>query len=595
MPTLEWIGKEKVINHDKDVPFKMLDAQYTFDEKGKRDGVADSDNMIIHGDNLLALKALLPRYQGKVKCIYIDPPYNTGNEGWVYNDKVSDPQIKKWLGEVVGKEGEDLSRHDKWLCMMYPRLSLLKKLLSEGGFVIISIGYHELHNLISICKEVFANFQIVTITVQTSGGKPSGGFNYTHEYLIFIVPYDFTANALGIWGGNERTPFEGLTLSTFDKTQRPNQTYPIFINKTTGALSGVGLSLQQQMNEGFYTGRKEDFVYDYSIAPEGTSAVWPITAKGKECVWRQIPDRVLSDWEKGYIKIVPNKNKTSENQFSVQYLPSGVIKKIKNGELEIVGHEPGVPTLCFGENKTVGGQIPTIWDRKEFFTVNGTKLLKAIFPESDKVFDYPKSFELISAVIAALTNSNDIVLDSFAGSGTTAHAVLSLNQKDNGNRKFILVEMMDYADSITAERVKRVICGYGEGDKAVPGTGGSFTYYELGETLFDEDGNLNAHVPAEKIREYVWYMETKLPLPILAVENADANDNGAFLGVCNHTAYYFHYDVGGATTLDHDFLASVKTVAESYVIYADACAVSEEFLTKHRITFKKIPRDIERL
>jgi len=232
---------------------------------------------------------------------------------------------------------------------------------------------------------------------------------------------------------------------------------------------------------------------------------------------------------------------------------------------------------------------------KEFFTVNGTKLLKAIFPESDKVFDYPKSFELISAVIAALTNSNDIVLDSFAGSGTTAHAVLSLNQKDNGNRKFILVEMMDYADSITAERVKRVICGYGEGDKAVPGTGGSFTYYELGETLFDEDGNLNAHVPAEKIREYVWYMETKLPLPILAVENADANDNGAFLGVCNHTAYYFHYDVGGATTLDHDFLASVKTVAESYVIYADACAVSEEFLTKHRITFKKIPRDIERL
>jgi adenine-specific DNA-methyltransferase len=263
MPTLEWIGKEKVINHDKDVPFKMLDSQYTFDEKGKRDGVADSDNMIIHGDNLLALKALLPRYQGKVKCIYIDPPYNTGNEGWVYNDKVSDPQIKKWLGEVVGKEGEDLSRHDKWLCMMYPRLSLLKKLLSEGGFVIISIGYHELHNLISICKEVFANFQIVTITVQTSGGKPSGGFNYTHEYLIFIVPYDFTANALGIWGGNERTPFEGLTLSTFDKTQRPNQTYPIFINKTTGALSGVGLSLQQQMNEGFYTGRKEDFVYDY--------------------------------------------------------------------------------------------------------------------------------------------------------------------------------------------------------------------------------------------------------------------------------------------------------------------------------------------
>lgn len=221
-------------------------------------------------------------------------------------------------------------------------------------------------------------------------------------------------------------------------------------------------------------------------------------------------------------------------------------------------------------------------------------MLKTIF-DGNVVFDTPKPTRLIERILQIASDSGSTVLDSFAGSGTTAHAVLSLNQKDNGNRRFILVEMMDYADSITAERVKRVIRGYGEGDKAVPGTGGSFTYYELGETLFDEDGNLNANIPAEKIREYVWYMETKLPLPVLAAENAGANDNGAFLGVCNHTAYYFHYDAGGATTLDHDFLASVKTVAESYVIYADACAVSEEFLMKHHITFKKIPRDIERL
>ena len=619
MPTLEWIGKEKVINHDKEVPFKLLDARYTFDANGKWVGVADSDNMIIHGDNLLALKALLPKYQGKIKCIYIDPPYNTGNEGWVYNDKVSDPQIKKWLGEVVGKEGEDLSRHDKWLCMMYPRLTLLKKLLSEDGFLIISIGYHELHNLLCVCKEIFANFQVVAVTVQTSGGKPSGGFNYVHEYLVFIVPIDFSANALELWGGNERTPFEGLTLSTFDKTQRPNQTYPIFVDNQTGSLAGVGLSLQQQLNKGLYTGNKEDFSYDYSVAPDGTVAVWPITAKGKECVWRQIPERVLSDWKKGYIKITRNKNQQTKNKYSVQYLPSGVIKKIESGELKIVGHEDGVPTLRFGENKTVGGQVPTIWDKKEFFTVNGTKLLKSIFPESDKVFDYPKSFELISAIISAATGDNDIILDSFAGSGTTAHAVLSLNKKDNGNRKFILVEMMDYAESITAERVRRVIDGYGEGDKAVPGTGGSFTFYELGENLFNDDGNLNAAVPAEKIREYVWYMETKRPLPVARretenkleneTESAAANQNGngdktdrnieqdnnAFLGVSNHTAYYFYYNPESVTTLDHEFLSTVKTKAESYVIYADACALGEGFLTKHHITFKKIPRDIERL
>ena len=138
MPTLEWIGKEKVINHHQEVPFRVLDRQYSFDENGQHAGDNGSENMIIHGDNLDALKALLPRYEGRVKCIYIDPPYNTGNEGWVYNDNVNDPKIRKWLGEVVGKEGEDLTRHDKWLCMMYPRLKLLQKLLAEDGVILFS-------------------------------------------------------------------------------------------------------------------------------------------------------------------------------------------------------------------------------------------------------------------------------------------------------------------------------------------------------------------------------------------------------------------------------------------------------------------------
>lgn len=136
MPALEWIGKEKIINHHQEVPFRVLEKQYTY-------GAWDSENMIIRGDNLETLKALLPRYEGKVKCIYINPPYNTGNEGWVYNDNVNDPKIKKWLGEVVGKEGEDLTRHDKWLCMMYPRLKLLQRLLSDDGAIFISIDDNE--------------------------------------------------------------------------------------------------------------------------------------------------------------------------------------------------------------------------------------------------------------------------------------------------------------------------------------------------------------------------------------------------------------------------------------------------------------------
>lgn len=149
MPTLEWIGKNKVVNHHQEVPFRVLERQYSFDEQGQHTENNGSENMIIHGDNLEALKALLPQYEGKMKCIYIDPPYNTGNEGWCYNDNVSDPHIQKWLGEVVGKEGEDLTRHDKWLCMMYPRLMLLQKLLADDGVIFISIDDNELYALVS--------------------------------------------------------------------------------------------------------------------------------------------------------------------------------------------------------------------------------------------------------------------------------------------------------------------------------------------------------------------------------------------------------------------------------------------------------------
>ena len=459
MPTLEWIGKSKVINHHQEVPFRVLERKYSFDENGQHSEDNGSENMIIRGDNLEALKALLPRYEGRVKCIYIDPPYNTGNENWVYNDNVNDPKIKKWLGEVVGKEGEDLTRHDKWLCMMYPRLRLLQKLLASDGCLIVSISYHELNNLVLILRELFGTRQVVVVTVQTSGGKPSGGFNYVQEYLVFVVPNDFQANALDFCGGNSRTPFEGLTLSTFDKTQRPNQTYPIFVDRN-GVFAGVGKSLQEQIDDGTYNGEKSDFPYDYSIAPEGTVAIWPVTSKGKECVWRQIPDRLQSDWEKGYIKITPNKNDKISNQYSIQYLPSGVIAKIESGELEVLGHEDGVPTLKFGDNQTVGGQVPTIWTEKAFFTVNGTQTLKDIFPETPKKFEYPKPVSLIKSVIQAVTEDGDVILDSFAGSGTTAHAVLELNQETDANRSFILVEMESYAETTTAERVKRVISGY---------------------------------------------------------------------------------------------------------------------------------------
>ena len=187
MPTLEWIGKEKVVNHHLDVPYRVLERQYSFDENGQHEADNGSENMIIRGDNLEALKALLPRYEGRVKCIYIDPPYNTGNEGWVYNDNVNDPKIKKWLGEVVGKEGEDLTRHDKWLCMMYPRLKLLQKLLAEDGVIFISIDFHEQPVMRLIMDEIFgvSNYVSEIACVNKPSGRSDDKYIATaHESII---------------------------------------------------------------------------------------------------------------------------------------------------------------------------------------------------------------------------------------------------------------------------------------------------------------------------------------------------------------------------------------------------------------------------
>ena len=141
MPTLQFKGRNVIWNHHLSVPYHALEEIKALDyEPEKGDG-----NLIVEGDNLLALKALLPQYAGKVKCIYIDPPYNTGNEGWAYNDKVNSPMIREWLGRTVEKD--DLTRHDKWLCMMVPRLKLLRELLRDDGVIFVSIDDNEVHNL----------------------------------------------------------------------------------------------------------------------------------------------------------------------------------------------------------------------------------------------------------------------------------------------------------------------------------------------------------------------------------------------------------------------------------------------------------------
>ena len=241
----------------------------------------------------------------------------------------------------------------------------------------------------------------------------------------------------------------------------------------------------------------------------------------------------------------------------------------------------------------VGGAPPTnLWEYKDVgHTDEAKKELMAIFGGKSP-FDTPKPVRLIERILKIATDKDAIVLDSFAGSGTTAHAVLKMNAEDGGNRRFILVEMMDYAETVTAERVKRVISGYGQGDKAVAGTGGGFGYYELGEPLMNGDV-LNENLPAEKIREYVWHTETRGTGNVKQV--ADVGSDPYLLGVVDETAYYFCYEKAKKVTLNRALLRRLKTKAERYVIYADICLIEAAELKKMNIVFKKIPRDITRL
>ena len=378
---------------------------------------------LIEADNYHALQLMEYLYAGKVDCIYIDPPYNTGTDEWKYND--------------VFVDSSDHWSHSKWLSMMKKRLIIAKNLLTPKGALIISIGYQEVHRLVLLCEELFNERQVVAVTVQTSGGKPSGGFNYLQEYLVFVVPRDFKSAELGFIGGKSRTPFEGLTLATFSQSQRPNQTYPIFVDKASGHIVGCGKSLTERIDDGSFTGDKDDFEYDYSEAPEGCEAVWPITSKGAKCVWRLIASRLMSDWSSGYIKVTTNRSKKNPNKYSIQYLPEGVIKKVKSGKLSVLGTEENAPTLMFGDNTTVGADIPTIWTEKEFYTTKGTGQVDDIFGSKD--FQYPKPINLITEIIRSCTSENSLVVDFFAGSGTTLNAVNLLNDYDGLNRRCIIV------------------------------------------------------------------------------------------------------------------------------------------------------------
>jgi adenine-specific DNA-methyltransferase len=537
MPTLHWIGKDKVINHHRDVPYKVLEHAYGFDAaKGKTKQPTGSGNKVIHGDNLEALKSLLPEYEGKVKCIYIDPPYNTGNEGWVYNDNVNDPRIKKWLGDVVGKEGEDLSRHDKWLCMMYPRLVLLHKLLSEDGLIFVSLDEVEIHHFRMMMEEIFgASNYLSTVTWEKRFTRSNNAKLFSTVTENILV---FRRSGMVTQLREARTEKADSIYTNPDNDPRGPWTSVSYVNPVTKE-------------------KRKNLVYTVT-APDGRKIDHPTHAwKYDRDTHAYHVDQKMLWWGNAGDNAYPR------------------LKKFKD---------------------SLDGMVPVdLWNYEETGTTDeGSKILAEIIGANK--FDNPKPPRLIERCLGFINDSNAIILDSFAGSGTTAHAVLNLNKQDGGNRKFILIEMMDYAESITAERVKRVMQGYGEGNKKTEGTGGTLDYYTLGAPLFNGQEQLNEDVGVERIREYIWYSETRAALetPTTTAKGKAAKANPYYLGMHEHTAYYFVYEAKALTTLDHELLGTLPTKGERTVIYADNCLLPKKFLEQHGIVFKKIPRDISR-
>lgn len=521
MPTLDWIGKKAVVNHHRDVPYRLIHC-----DKDKSVGDPDAGNLLVQGDNLEALKALLPYYAGKVKCIYIDPPYNTGEQGWVYNDNVNSLEIQSWLGRIVGKEAEDLSRHDKWLCMMYPRLRLLKEFLDQDGVIFVSIDDEEVVGLRILLSEIFGKSrfigQFVWKSRQNKDNRTVTGASIDHEYVLafggairgdgrkedqFKNPDD---DVRGPWTS-------GNMVGIATKDARPNLHYPL-----VSPQSGIDYGCPQ-MGWRFDRKRMAQMISENRI-------LWPPDPGGRP---RQ---KVFLDEFK--------------NKFT-------------------------------GFSSIVGAGL---------FTRDGTKEIDEIFGE--RAFPFAKPSALIRQLIIQGCPDGGIILDSFAGSGTTGHAVLEQNQSDKINRQFILVEMDSLiAPQITAKRLAHISNKVGSG----------FRYCTLGEPLFDADGNVSPAVTYPDLAAHVFFCETGSPIP------RRATGETSLIGTFQGRAIFLLHNadaVGVASTnagnvLTGGILDTLPLPEPGFsgarIIYGEGCTVPDDRLSRLGVTFKQIPYQIEGL
>jgi adenine-specific DNA-methyltransferase len=540
MPTLHFKGKTFVQNHHLAVKYHQLMPKA---ELSLTDKVSLHDNLIIQGDNLIALKSLLPTYSGKIKFINIDPPYNTGNEKWVYNDNVNSPMINEWLGKVVDKE--DMTRHDKWLCMMMPRLKLLKELLSEDGAIAINIENNEYANLKLLLDEIFGESNFVGTFIwrkKEGGGQTKEYFVTEHEYIVL-----YRKSPSFIWIDDT---LEGEDTS-FNKEDE------------------LGKYKLVKLAKWGNTSRKED----------RPKMHFPIASPDGKKVIPYAPDGNLGRWRVGKARM----DLLIEND---------LVEFRKNNDDEWIAYEK----IYFDEN-----DIKTIKERSILYdltnTADASKQLTEIFGKKDE-FDTPKPLDLVKYFVSHITKDNDIVLDSFAGSGTTAHAVLEQNKEDNGNRKFVLIEMEEYANSITAERLRKVIKGVKKAKNELlkKGTGGSFSYFELGNTIEMESLLRGKNLPSfTEFARYLFYTATGEEFNEKAI-----NEKTGFIGESKNYEVYLFYKADiewlkkNALTLEL-CKGLPKFKNKQRLVFAPAKYVDDHTLLDYRIDFCQLPYEIYRI
>jgi adenine-specific DNA-methyltransferase len=562
MPSLNWIGKEAVEHHHKEVAYRLVHCDGALSA-----GDPDAGNLLVQGDNLEALKALLPYYGGQVKCIYIDPPYNTGQEQWIYNDNVKSPTIQAWLGKVVGAEEKDLSRHDKWLCMMYPRLRLLRDFLRRDGVIFVSIDDNEVAHLRLLLDEIFGRQNFVAEMIWEGAFKNDARqIGVNHEYILVYARE--RTNLPREWA----LPKEGVE-PVLAEVKRLKKLYGDDYDSASRDLAGWFRAKKATPSFGHrrfrYIDSRGAYKEDDPTAPGGRRFELKNPLTGET-----IPLRPNRGWA------------FDQDAFNAL---------VKDGRISFITSTSIMVRRYLHETDYTTPQ-------SVFYqpTRSGSERLEGILGKG--AFDFPKDEVVLEDLIQMATDDNSIILDSFAGSGTTGHAVLNLNKETQGNRRFILIEMEErIAQKTTARRLEAVINGYDKKDdpeKRVEGLGGGFRYCRLGVPLFNEFGDIDGEVSFPDLAAHVFFAETGAPIP------AKAQVGNAYLGKHGEKAVYLLYTQGLEGTprealgnvLTPDALVALPPTPEGFegvrVVYAEGTTVSPDRLKAEGVVFKQIPYQI---